>query len=64
MYILYAKTPEKNRFYPMDYSEGTIVTNRIHATLFSEQEAAKIRHDIPQLERINEGWKFELRATK
>ena len=63
MFILYAKTPEKSRFHPMDYSRGAVVTNRIHATLFSEREAATIRKDIPELERINQGWKFELRKT-
>ena len=64
MFILYAKTPGKKRFHPMDYNRGSVVTNRIHATLFSESEAAMIREDIPQLERMNKGWKFELRSTK
>ena len=64
MFILYAKTPEKKRFHPMDYKNGTVVSNRIHATLFSQSESEKIKKDIPALEDINPGWKFEIRPTK
>ena len=63
MFILYAKTPDNKRFHPMDYNKGVVVINKIHATLFSKSEAEKIQKDIPQLEKINEGWKFELRST-
>ena len=64
MFILYAKTPEKKRFYPMDYNNGTVVSNRIRATLFSQSESEQIKKDIPTLEDINPGWKFEIRPTK
>ena len=63
MFILYAKMPDRKRFHPMDYNRGTVVVNKIYATLFSKSEAAKIQKDIPQLEKTNEGWKFELRLT-
>ncbi len=64
MFMLYAKTPENKRFHPLNYTTGEIVINKINATLFSKSVAEKIRKDIPELERINTGWKFELRSTK
>jgi len=47
----------------MDYNAGTVVINLIHATIFSEVEASKLRKELPALEDINPGWKFELRSV-
>ena len=46
----------------MDYNAGSVVINLIHATIFSEVEANKLRKEIPILEDINPGWTFELRS--
>lgn len=62
MFRLYAKIPGKKRFFPMDYNSGSVVINLIHATIFSEVEASKLKKEIPILEDINPGWKFELRS--
>jgi len=62
MFRLYAKIPGKKRFAPMDYNAGTVVINLIHATIFSEVEASKLRKELPALEDINPGYKFELRS--
>ena len=53
--------PEKKRFLPMDYNAGTVVINLIYATIFTEKEADKLRTEIPALEELNSGWKFEVR---
>lgn len=63
MFLLYAKTPHHKRFLPMDYAAKMVVANRIHATLFTAAEAEALRQDIPELERRNYPWKFELRPT-
>ena len=47
----------------MDYNAGTVVINLIHATIFSEAEASKLRKELPTLEEINPGYKFELRSV-
>ena len=62
MFRLYAKTPGKKRFAPMDYNSGSVVVNLIYATIFSQVEATKLKKEIPILEDINPGWKFELRS--
>tara|TARA_R110000824_G_scaffold41329_8_gene123038 strand:+ start:317 stop:511 length:195 start_codon:yes stop_codon:yes gene_type:complete len=64
MFRLYAKIPGKKRFLPMDYNSGSVVINLIYATIFSEVEADKLRKEIPILEDINPGWKFQLRGIK
>ena len=46
----------------MDYNAGSVVINLIHATIFSEAEAIKLRKEIPILEDINPGWEFKLRS--
>jgi len=48
----------------MDYNAGTVVINLIYATIFSEVEAAKLEKELPELEGINPGWKFEVRTIK
>jgi hypothetical protein len=63
MFRLYAKLPNRKRFSPMDYAKGEPVINLIHATLFSANEAAKLRGDLPQLHDMNPGWAFELRGV-
>jgi|TARA_Y100000310_G_C20439998_1_gene695620 hypothetical protein len=64
MFRLYAKIPGKKRFLPMDYNAGSVVINLIYATIFSEVEATKLKEEIPTLEEINPGWKFEVRTIK
>tara|TARA_R100001594_G_scaffold112689_1_gene147544 strand:- start:199 stop:393 length:195 start_codon:yes stop_codon:yes gene_type:complete len=64
MFRLYAKMPGKKRFLPMDYNAGCVVINLIYATIFSKVEAAKLEKELPELEGINPGWKFEVRAIK
>ena len=64
MFLLYAKQPGAKRFHPMNYTTGEIEINRIHATLFSADTAAKIRKDLPAMTAANPGWAFELRETK
>ena len=61
MFRIYAKMPEKKRFLPMDYNAGTVVINLIYATIFTAKEADKLRAEIPALEELNSGWKFEVR---
>ena len=63
MFRIYAKMPEKKRFLPMDYNAGTVVINLIYATIFTEKEADKLRTEIPALEKLNSGWKFEVREV-
>lgn len=64
MFILYAKQPGKKRFHPVDWTTGNVVVNRIHATLFSADTAAKMKEDLPAMMAANPGWAFELRGTK
>jgi hypothetical protein len=61
LWMLYAKKPGAKRFHPINWSTGNVVVNRIHATMFSEDQAYNIRADIPQLELANPGWSFDLR---
>ena len=63
-WMLYAKEPGRKRFHPVDWKTGNVVINKIHATIFSEDQAHNIRVDLPQLELANTGWRFELRAVK
>jgi hypothetical protein len=63
-HLLYAKKPGSKRFMPMDYGRGAIVVNRIHATMFNAEETSQIRAELPLLEEINKGWRFELRSTR
>ena len=63
MFLLYAKDPSRGRYHPIDWSTGAVVLNRIHATLFSAEQAARIKGDIPELEKANPGWRFQLRKT-
>jgi hypothetical protein len=42
MYRLYVKLPDSKRFSPVDWNTGTLVTNLIYATLFTEQEKAHL----------------------
>lgn len=60
-YMLYAKGPNANRFNPIDWKSGNQVINKMFATMFSEENAAKLREDLPALHEANPGWKFELR---
>ena len=64
MFRLYGKAPGKSRFGPMDYANGVVVGNLIYATIFSKEEAGKLKSEISALEDINDGWSFEVREIK
>ena len=58
-YMLYAKSPEYNRFRAMDYNAGVVVANIIRATMFTSEDRAKV--PLSKLEAANPGWSFEWR---
>ena len=61
---IYGKPPKGTRFAAMDWHRGCQSKNLMFATIFSASEAAKIRAELPELHKQNNGWSFELRAIK
>jgi hypothetical protein len=59
-FMLYARTPECNRFRAMDYSAGAVVANVIRATMFTSEERASVNLD--RLHAANPGWSFQWRS--
>ena len=59
-FMLYARSPEFNRFRAMDYNAGVVTSNLIHATMFTSEERASVNLD--RLHAANPGWSFEWRA--
>lgn len=60
-HMLYAKGPSDKRFAPIDWQSGNQVINKMFATMFNEENTAKLRGDLPALTEANPGWIFELR---
>tara|TARA_Y100001938_G_C8082068_1_gene429758 strand:- start:401 stop:583 length:183 start_codon:yes stop_codon:yes gene_type:complete len=58
--MLYAKSPDYNRYRAMDYSSGVVTSNLIRATMFTSEERASVNLD--RLHTANPGWSFEWRA--
>ena len=60
IYMLYARSPEYNRYRAMDYNAGVVVANVIRATMFTSEERASVNLD--RLHAANPGWSFEFRS--
>ena len=48
-HMLYAKGPNDKRFAPIEWASGNQVINKMFATMFSEENTAKLREDLPAL---------------
>ena len=60
-HMLYAKGPNDKRFAPIEWASGKQVICKMSATMFNEENTAKLRDDLPALHEANPGWTFELR---
>ena len=60
-HMLYAKGPNDKRFAPIEWASGNQVICKMYATMFNEENTAKLRDDLPALHEANPGWTLELR---
>ena len=58
-YMLYVKWEGQKRFRPVDWNGGRQVFNRIHATMFKEEEAPRLKKILHrEWRRYNVEWEL------
>lgn len=63
MLMIYAKSEDMPKFRPMDMNNGTVVNNKIFATMYDDYFKEKLIAWCKELESENKGWKFEVRKA-
>jgi hypothetical protein len=58
---LYAKHVDEKRFKPVDWKNGTTVTNLLYATIFNDEEKLRVQPDLDNA--ANEEFNFEWRRV-
>ena len=61
-YIVYGSY-NGGKFKMMDMNEGVQVNRRIYATMYPKERVSELRSKLHELEKSNEGWKFEIRKA-
>lgn len=61
-YIIYGSY-NGGKFKMMDMNEGIQVNRRIYATMYPKERVAQLKSELDKLEKLNEGWKFEIRKA-
>jgi len=56
--FLYVKHPGQGRFAPVDWKEGVQVVNRIHASMFTEEEKPLIEADMAHPQNAATRWEW------
>jgi hypothetical protein len=66
MLMIYGKFADMNRYQPVDYARGTFVTNKIHATVWPDNDenraALKRRAEDMNARNTGNGAHFEIRT--
>jgi len=64
MFIVYGKhTPTMKMFRPLDMKKMEFVINRIHASIFSEEELEELEKEVEYMNKHNKDYVFEIRCA-